>query len=154
MQYPPLLIPTPVRAILHDWPWDKCRTILKVVREAAGPSSKLIVFDMMMPYACEYTGPFADVVNGEKAPYPLLANLGLGMGGFVTWIDIQVSHTSPALVSPTLTLVADDEPSRWPGEDRWPIHRARQSDRVEAGECQARHDGLPRLLPGVDDSFL
>ena len=79
-----------MRTILHDWPSDKCRTILKIVREAAGPDSKLIVFDMLMPYACEYQGPFSEVAAGKKPPFPLLSNLGLGMGGFVTWVDIQV----------------------------------------------------------------
>ena len=85
------LIVVSVRAILHDWSSERCRTILKVVRDAAGPSSKLIIFDMMMPYACEYAGPLADVISADKPPAPLLANWGLGMGGFVTWIDVQVS---------------------------------------------------------------
>ena len=80
------------RAILHDWPSDKCRTILSVLREAATPSSKLVVFEIMMPYACEYDGPFAEVVGSSKPPSPLLANLGMGMGAYVTWVDIQVSY--------------------------------------------------------------
>ncbi|KZV63584.1 S-adenosyl-L-methionine-dependent methyltransferase [Peniophora sp. CONT] len=83
-----------MRTILHDWPSDKCRTILKIVRAAAGPSSKLVVFDMMMPYACEYDGPFAEVVSpkAQMPPAPLLANLGMGMGAFVTWVDIQMMN--------------------------------------------------------------
>ncbi|KAI0035464.1 S-adenosyl-L-methionine-dependent methyltransferase [Vararia minispora EC-137] len=79
-----------MRAIIHDWPDEKAKQIMKVVRDAAGPNSKLVVFDAIMPYACEYTGPFAEAVAPIKAPYPLLANLGLGLGGFVTLVDIQM----------------------------------------------------------------
>jgi hypothetical protein len=92
-----------LRAIVHDWPDDKAKQILKIIRDAAAPSSKLVVFDAIMPYACEYDGPFAEAVSPVKAPYPLLANLGMGIGGFVTWVDIQVGsfslHTPPYLIA-------------------------------------------------------
>ncbi|KAF8825445.1 hypothetical protein HHX47_DHR7000188 [Lentinula edodes] len=79
-----------LRLILHDWPDEKCLTILKILRRAAGPSSKLIVFEQIMAYPCKYSGPFADVSNPIKAPAPLLANLGMGAGGFITMIDMQM----------------------------------------------------------------
>ncbi|KAJ3845967.1 S-adenosyl-L-methionine-dependent methyltransferase [Lentinula lateritia] len=79
-----------LRLILHDWPDDKCLAILKILRNAAGPSSKLIVFEQIMTYSCDYSGPFADVSNPIKAPAPLLANLGMGAGGFLTMIDMQM----------------------------------------------------------------
>ena len=104
-----LLITKSVRTILHDWPPDKCCTILKLLREAAGPSSKLIVFDMIMPYACEYNGPFADVVNTDKPPSPLLANLGMGLGGFKTWIDVHVSLRTRSSLSAFAHKISDDE---------------------------------------------
>lgn len=83
-----------LRLILHDWPDDKCLAILKILRNAAGPSSKLIVFEQIMTYSCDYSGPFADVSHPIKAPAPLLANLGMGAGGFLTMIDMQVSAQS------------------------------------------------------------
>ncbi|KAJ3929904.1 MAG: S-adenosyl-L-methionine-dependent methyltransferase [Lentinula lateritia] len=79
-----------LRLILHDWPDDKCLAILKILRNAAGPSSKLIVFEQIMTYSCDYSGPFADVSHPIKAPAPLLANLGMGAGGFLTMIDMQM----------------------------------------------------------------
>ena len=83
-----------MRLVLHDWPDNKCQQILKVLRDAAGPDSKLIVFDQIMTHACKYEGPFADVSNPIKAPSPLLANLGMGAGGFLTMIDMQVSNVA------------------------------------------------------------
>ncbi|KAJ3864280.1 S-adenosyl-L-methionine-dependent methyltransferase [Lentinula novae-zelandiae] len=79
-----------LRLILHDWPDEKCLAILKILRRAAGPLSKLIVFEQIMAYSCKYSGPFADVSNPIKAPAPLLANLGMGAGGFITMIDMQM----------------------------------------------------------------
>ena len=79
-----------MRLVLHDWPDDKCQQILKILRGAAGSKSRLIVFDQIMTHACKYDGPFADVSNPIKAPSPLLANLGMGAGGFLTMIDLQV----------------------------------------------------------------
>ncbi|KAI0063786.1 S-adenosyl-L-methionine-dependent methyltransferase [Artomyces pyxidatus] len=72
-----------LRAIMHDWPDSACITILKNLRAAASSSSKLVIFDAMMPYAC------ADP-SGPPSPYPLLGNLGLAVGGYVTMADLQM----------------------------------------------------------------
>lgn len=79
-----------MRCILHDWPDNRCMQILKVLRAAAAPSSRLVVFEMIMTHACAYDGPFADVSSPVKAPAPLLANLGVGGAGFMTMVDMQV----------------------------------------------------------------
>jgi len=79
-----------MRSILHDWPDEKCVQILRILREAASPSSRVVVFDMLVPYACKYDGPFAEAIGVQHAPYPLLPNLGLGAGGFVTMVDMQM----------------------------------------------------------------
>ncbi|KAI0064466.1 S-adenosyl-L-methionine-dependent methyltransferase [Artomyces pyxidatus] len=74
-----------MRLVLHDWPEDTCIAILKHLRAAAGPSSKLIIFDMLMPYACP------DPAGGPPPPpAPLLANLGIAIGGFITAVDLQM----------------------------------------------------------------
>ncbi|KAI0064254.1 S-adenosyl-L-methionine-dependent methyltransferase [Artomyces pyxidatus] len=73
-----------MRSIIHDWPDAKCITILKQLRAAAAPSSRLVLFDTIMPYACPHpSGP-------PPPPFPLLANLGLAVGGFVTAMDLQM----------------------------------------------------------------
>jgi hypothetical protein len=79
-----------MRLVLHDWPDSKCQDILKIVRAAAGSDSKLIVFDQIMTHTCKYDGPFAVESNPIQAPEPLLKNLGMGAGGFLTMIDMQV----------------------------------------------------------------
>ncbi|KAI0064197.1 S-adenosyl-L-methionine-dependent methyltransferase [Artomyces pyxidatus] len=73
-----------MRMIIHDWADAESITIMKHLRAAAGPSSKLIIFDMLMLYACP------DPAGPPLPPYPLLANLGLPVGGFITAIDLHV----------------------------------------------------------------
>ncbi|KAI0057865.1 S-adenosyl-L-methionine-dependent methyltransferase [Artomyces pyxidatus] len=73
-----------MRMVLHDWPNSKCIEILKAIRAAAGPTSKLVVFDIIMPYACP------DPAGLPPPPFPLLANLGLPVGGFLTAVDLQM----------------------------------------------------------------
>jgi hypothetical protein len=107
-----------MRFILHDWPDNKCQQILKILREAAGPGSKLVVFDQIMAHACKYEGPFAEVSNPVKAPSPLLANLGMGIGGFLTMIDLQVSCGVGSLYILHLkSTKLDAGPTQWEGAD-------------------------------------
>ena len=77
-----------MRVVLHDWPEAEVRKILQNTRGAAGPSSKLVVFEMLIPYACE--NPEGSFVNSPPVPAPLVPNTGPGMAGFSTMADIQV----------------------------------------------------------------
>ncbi|KAI0032886.1 S-adenosyl-L-methionine-dependent methyltransferase [Vararia minispora EC-137] len=79
-----------LRNVLHDWPDAAAARILSILRGASAPESKLVIFDAIMPYACAYDGPFADAVAPVKAPWPLLANMGMALGGFVTWVDLHM----------------------------------------------------------------
>jgi hypothetical protein len=84
-----------MRVVLHDWPSSKCYTILSNLRAAAGKNTKLILFEAIMPYACPPDGPFSREMEtsaggGGKAPWPLLSNLGLSVGGFHTMVGMQV----------------------------------------------------------------
>jgi hypothetical protein len=79
-----------MRFITHDWPTDKCITILKHLRDAAKPDTKLVLFDMIVLYSCEDPGPFAFASNLPNVPHPLLKNLGVGAGGFVTVTDMHM----------------------------------------------------------------
>ncbi|KAI0666974.1 S-adenosyl-L-methionine-dependent methyltransferase [Trametes maxima] len=60
-----------LRLILHDWPDDESRKILRRLRSAAGPSTKLLIGDMLLPYACKSEHAFAPEDS------PLLPNLGV-----------------------------------------------------------------------------
>ncbi|KAI0041965.1 S-adenosyl-L-methionine-dependent methyltransferase [Auriscalpium vulgare] len=77
------------RLVLHDWPDSMCETILKHLRAVAGPHTKLVVFECLMPHACP------DDSEGSLAPppFPLLANLGLPVGGFLTMMDLHMLTT-------------------------------------------------------------
>ncbi|KAI0356400.1 S-adenosyl-L-methionine-dependent methyltransferase [Trametes cingulata] len=61
-----------LRIVLHDWKDEESRTILRQLRSAAGPDTKLLIGDMLLPYACSDQDPF---VNDYA---PLLPNLGMG----------------------------------------------------------------------------
>jgi hypothetical protein len=98
-----------MRFILHDWPESECIKILQHLRDASAPTSKLILFEFCVPYACEDTsGAIGDAKESgsgmKKAPFPLLANFGAGGGTYPTFVDLQVrsfslSHrTRPVLI--------------------------------------------------------
>ncbi|GAW03863.1 S-adenosyl-L-methionine-dependent methyltransferase [Lentinula edodes] len=75
-----------LRNILHDWPDEEACEILSNIRDAAGPNSKLIVFESLARYTCE-DSPRANFSLPE-APYPLLKNLGVAGEGFLTALDL------------------------------------------------------------------
>lgn len=66
-----------MRFILHDWPDKYCLQILRHLREAATPSTRLMLVENLMAYACADKGlssiPGATVTT---PPAPLLANGG------------------------------------------------------------------------------
>ncbi|KAF9060199.1 O-methyltransferase-domain-containing protein, partial [Rhodocollybia butyracea] len=80
--------------VLHDWPALKCHTILNHLRAAASKTTKLILFEAIVPYACPHQmALFRErwkLVRVGKAPWPLLSNSGLGVGGFHTMFDKQM----------------------------------------------------------------
>ncbi|KAG7439818.1 O-methyltransferase [Guyanagaster necrorhizus] len=66
-----------MRWIMHDWNDPLCISILKRLRDAAGPGTKLLIVDALMSHACR--DPFAyDIAGAAKPlpPKPLLANFG------------------------------------------------------------------------------
>jgi len=71
-----------LRMIMHDYPTQKAMTILRHLREAATPDTKLLLIDSVVPYSCLNNGstttPHSDITGAEQLqpPRPLLANLG------------------------------------------------------------------------------
>ncbi|TFK96232.1 S-adenosyl-L-methionine-dependent methyltransferase [Pterulicium gracile] len=78
-----------LRNITHDWATPLAASILKHLRDAAKPTTKLILFDFIMPYACK--DPNATDA-GLGAPWPLLANFGLPLGGTLTFADMHMMN--------------------------------------------------------------
>ncbi|KAI0063823.1 S-adenosyl-L-methionine-dependent methyltransferase [Artomyces pyxidatus] len=95
-----------MRSVMHDWPDSTCITILKNLRAAASSSSKLVVFDTIMPYACPDP-------SGPPSPYPLLGNLGLAVGGFVTMLDLQMFNLGNGQERTLAQFVQLGEASGW-----------------------------------------
>ena len=67
-----------MRMILHDWADNYCLQILRLLREAAAPDSRLLIVDSTMSYACEDTTIAKDIPGGSGLvpPEPLLPNWG------------------------------------------------------------------------------
>ena len=62
---------------MHDWPDNECLTILRHLRAAASPDSKLVIIDQILTYACRSDSSQAPGgVSKSDVPAPLLANWG------------------------------------------------------------------------------
>ena len=64
--------------VIHDWPDQYCIKILRHLRDAATPETRLLIVDNLMSYACAEEGiediPGANTV--PPPPAPLLPNYG------------------------------------------------------------------------------
>lgn len=67
-----------LRTIIHDWSDKYAIKLLKNLRAAAGPNTRLVLVDSIVNYACE--APSETTILGKasepKVPAPLLPNLG------------------------------------------------------------------------------
>lgn len=86
-----------LRFTLHDWSDPHSVQILKHLRDAATPKTKLVIIDAVLPYNCHSTGEWDDVPGGEQptSPAPLLPNFGVASSD-ITYIDLLVSLFLPA----------------------------------------------------------
>lgn len=70
-----------LRNILHDWSDDCSKKLLRGLRSSAQPTTKLIIVDHILPFACKAGSIYSDVPGSDtldpNAPEPLLANLGI-----------------------------------------------------------------------------
>ena len=79
-----------MRFVLHDWPDAESLKILKNIRAAASPSSRLILFEHCIQHACPDTEYLRYSDDTEPVPYPLFANVGKGHGTYNTSNDMHV----------------------------------------------------------------
>lgn len=82
-----------LRHILHNWADPYCKTILKHLRDAASPETKLVIVDPLIPYTCHGTS-FLENIQGaelsENIPKELLPSLGRA-NNYAFQVDFQVS---------------------------------------------------------------
>ena len=62
------------RFIIHDWADEESIKIMKRLREAASPTSKLILFETLVPYACHDPMEYAGTVERRSAPWPVYSS--------------------------------------------------------------------------------
>ena len=75
---------------MHDWSDEYCLKILRRLREAAKPTTQLMVVDNLISYACTEEGA-SDIAGAQRPQYPapLLPNLG-HFSSVAYFTDIQV----------------------------------------------------------------
>jgi hypothetical protein len=80
-----------LRYVLHDWPAEKAKLILKALRPSATPDTKLILMENIVPYAVAGS---EQNIPGDKAPVPpapLLPNLGVvNLACYIADIHVRV----------------------------------------------------------------
>ncbi|KZV76595.1 O-methyltransferase [Peniophora sp. CONT] len=82
-----------LRWVLHDWSDGYCLDILKQLRAAAKASTRLVIVDSLIPYAC--IEDETESIPGAQRPVPprpLLPNLGQ-FSALTYFTDIQVMNT-------------------------------------------------------------
>ena len=85
-----------VRGCTHNWPDNDVEKMLRLLRDAAGPDTKLMIVDVILPLACyDDTEDNRESVPGAErtlapAGSPLLANLGKASASEYL-LDISVS---------------------------------------------------------------
>ncbi|OCH93183.1 S-adenosyl-L-methionine-dependent methyltransferase, partial [Obba rivulosa] len=65
-----------LKQIMHDWSDRFASNILKQLRSAATPETKLVLIDNIMPYACRADGLSVPGAKSSDVPEPLLPNMG------------------------------------------------------------------------------
>jgi hypothetical protein len=74
-----------LRWILHNWSDKEAIQILRSIRTAASPKSKLLVFEKAMLHTCHTSKQ-----TSETSSNHLLANLGVAGAGDSTRLDMKV----------------------------------------------------------------
>ena len=99
-----------LRIVLHDWADPYAKVILKHLRAAATPDTKLVVVDAIMPYTCHAS--ILDDVDGAQLPdipSPLLPSLGRA-NSYAFQVDMEVSRLWHEKGFPLLTVWRFDYP--------------------------------------------
>jgi len=67
-----------LRSVTHNWPDSEVVAMLRNLRNACGPNTKLLLIDQVLTYACRSSGDGQVIPKTNKSivPSPLLGNLG------------------------------------------------------------------------------
>ncbi|KAG6900056.1 hypothetical protein C0993_003542 [Termitomyces sp. T159_Od127] len=85
-----------LKQILHDWSDPYCVRILKELRAAAKPKTKLVIVDCIISYTCHDATTGSGLFDYTEAPAPLLPNYGAANAmpyildlGMMIWCNAQ-----------------------------------------------------------------
>ncbi|GLB41603.1 putative S-adenosyl-L-methionine-dependent methyltransferase [Lyophyllum shimeji] len=67
-----------MRNIVHNWSDERAANLLRNVRQAMGPDSRLLIHDYIMKPLCRNPGTGEGAAGHDTAPEPLLPNFGAG----------------------------------------------------------------------------
>ncbi|KAF8581832.1 S-adenosyl-L-methionine-dependent methyltransferase [Ramaria rubella] len=114
-----------IRAVCHDWPDAFVVKILKHLRDAAQPHTKLVFGDHIIPYACPDDSEASELPGATKAlaPPPLLANLGRA-SSIVYWVDLNMQAVFHGQERTLGHIVDVLDQAGWKATK---VHRVRQS---------------------------
>ena len=79
---------------MHDYNDETCITILRHLRNAASPSTYLIIGESVASSACSNGHTIGTGMSGESQPSPLLQNHG-DVGNYTHMVDILVCSFIP-----------------------------------------------------------
>lgn len=89
-----------LKTVIHDWSNEMSHTILRHLRDAATPSTKLLIMDRIVPYACKGIDKIAESIPGllkRDVPDVLLPNLG-AYGPTAYHVDLNVSGINYSII--------------------------------------------------------
>ncbi|KAI0826305.1 O-methyltransferase [Irpex lacteus] len=80
-----------MRCIIHDWADEYAIKILRQLRDAAAPTTQLVVIDSIISYACPAPENTKSIegLSGDSFPKPLLPNHGVA-NAFPILVDMQM----------------------------------------------------------------
>ena len=133
-----------LRFVLHDWPDAPNIKLLKNLRAAAKPTTRLVIFEALMPHVCAVPG------GPPPPPSPLLGNVGAG-GAFLTMLDLQVRYIHLCQLITRVTRVRADVHDSWrEGAHTRGVRVPRCCRRLEARDSEAKHAERVRVRSRVD----
>ncbi|KAG5654339.1 hypothetical protein H0H81_004293 [Sphagnurus paluster] len=105
-----------MRFIIHDWHDVEAIKIMKNLRDAAGPSSQLILFDIVLPNACRRKSSEHTLIGSGKrkstSMSPPVSMLPPGID-WATSVDMQMLNLFNAQERTLEEFVALGKASRW-----------------------------------------
>ena len=122
-----------LRAILHDWSDAYALKILKHLRIAAKPETRLVILEQLILYACAQPTPegIEGTSAGPPVPAPLLANMGYAsLSGYL--IDMQVRRVRPFLEACEIQTLADAGSFQRAGTDASSLRQFAYAMRMES----------------------